>query len=386
MKLDTKNVFDSLCARLVLDVLSGKASRDYGCAIKVDEDFETVVHELRTYFGFLSHSIQKYVTLHVWGRSVKSLNKTVFKLDVNLDFSMGKTEFLGKEPVTRHVYERTQYSLQTDPDLQDIANDFTPEMYTVKDIEVLGTTLGTNVYIRDFVSQNCIKIMRDMEKLESLTDGFTHFQLVQKTMNTHTQYTTVYITLTPQEQFLTAQHLHVDTKFANERYSRFFPSVDGDYVPKASLSRWFWFDSECHHTNYYQGRYGISIPGIGRIFTPRGTKLWIQNQLTHDPDSWTDPHLLNLELGYDVLVNKYGYKVQDMYTVQDHPPPPTDFLLLSPLDNLYKDHVRNQVLPHPGDFRPVMSPSQNTLSKQMMKKWETWELNLQKTNNSRMIQ
>jgi hypothetical protein len=29
MKLDTKNVFDSLCARLVLDVLSRKVSRDY---------------------------------------------------------------------------------------------------------------------------------------------------------------------------------------------------------------------------------------------------------------------------------------------------------------------------------------------------------------------
>jgi hypothetical protein len=31
------------------------ASRDYASGIKVDvEDFETVVHELRSYFGFLS--------------------------------------------------------------------------------------------------------------------------------------------------------------------------------------------------------------------------------------------------------------------------------------------------------------------------------------------
>jgi hypothetical protein len=52
MKIDISNAFGSLCARLVLDVLSGKASRDYTCGIKVDEDFETVVHELRTYFGF----------------------------------------------------------------------------------------------------------------------------------------------------------------------------------------------------------------------------------------------------------------------------------------------------------------------------------------------
>ena len=46
MKLDTKNAFGSLDARLVLDVLSGKAWRDYECGIIVDEDFETAVHEL----------------------------------------------------------------------------------------------------------------------------------------------------------------------------------------------------------------------------------------------------------------------------------------------------------------------------------------------------
>ena len=52
MKLDTKNAFCSLDVRLVLDVLSGKASRDYECGIKLGEDFETAVHELRVYFGF----------------------------------------------------------------------------------------------------------------------------------------------------------------------------------------------------------------------------------------------------------------------------------------------------------------------------------------------
>ena len=52
MQLDIKNAFGSLCARLVLDVLSDNASRDYSCGIKIDEDFETAVHELRSYFGF----------------------------------------------------------------------------------------------------------------------------------------------------------------------------------------------------------------------------------------------------------------------------------------------------------------------------------------------
>ena len=39
VKLDISNAFGSLCARLVLDVLSGKVSRDYDCDIKIDEEF-----------------------------------------------------------------------------------------------------------------------------------------------------------------------------------------------------------------------------------------------------------------------------------------------------------------------------------------------------------
>jgi hypothetical protein len=74
-----------------------------------------------------------------------------------------------------------------------------------------------------------------------------------------------------------------------------------------------------------------------------------------------------------------------MYTVQDHPHSPNESLL-PPLHSLYKANVRNQELPQPGDSRQVMSPSQNVLSKQMMKKWELWETNKRKSKNPRMLQ
>jgi hypothetical protein len=44
-------------------------------------------------------------------------------------------------------------------------------MFTTTGIEVMGTPIGTDAYIKEFVGQNCIKIMRDVEKLEPLTDG-----------------------------------------------------------------------------------------------------------------------------------------------------------------------------------------------------------------------
>jgi hypothetical protein len=48
IKLDFFNVFGSLCSRLMLHVLSDKVSCDYECSIS--EDFETTVHDLRSYF------------------------------------------------------------------------------------------------------------------------------------------------------------------------------------------------------------------------------------------------------------------------------------------------------------------------------------------------
>ncbi len=131
-----------------------------------------------------------------------SVRKPVFKSDGNLEFNMGRTEFLARDPTARHVYERSQYFLRTDPDLQGIANDFTLDMFTTTGIEVWGTPTGIDDYIKDFVAQNNIKIMKDLDKLELLTDGFTPFQLVQKTMNTRTQYMSANISLPSQEQFL----------------------------------------------------------------------------------------------------------------------------------------------------------------------------------------
>jgi hypothetical protein len=75
-----------------------------------------------------------------------------------------------------------------------------------------------------------------------------------------------------------------------------------------------------------------------------------------------------------------------MYTVEDHPPPPSEFVLLPPLDSLYKVYVRNQELLQLGDSRPVIPPSPHVLSQEIMKNWRPWATNMQKSTNSRMLQ
>ncbi len=55
---------------------------------------------------------------------------------------------------------------------------------------------------------------------------------------------------------------------------------------------------------------------VGSFFLEE-QKLWFPNQSVHDPDTWTAPHLLHLKSEYDVLVNKHGCIVQEMYKVPE---------------------------------------------------------------------
>ena len=115
-------------------------------------------------------------------------------------------------------------------------------------------------------------------------------------------------------------------------------------------------------------------------------RLWLPNQLVDDPDTWTAPHLLHRKREYVTLVDKYGCVVQETFTVQDPPASPSETLLLPPLKCLYKANECIQERPQPGDSRPVMPPSQRTLSRQIMRKWEPWTTNIGKSNNHRMLQ
>jgi hypothetical protein len=93
-------------------------------------------------------------------------------------------------------------------------------MFPVQVIEVLGTQLGTDTYIKEFVSHNCIKVARNVENPEPITDGFVFFQMVKFCLNTCTQYMSTNITLPTEEQFLSAQDHHIDTSIVN-----FYPSL-----------------------------------------------------------------------------------------------------------------------------------------------------------------
>ena len=278
-----------------------------------------------------------------------------------------------------------------------LAHDFTFNMFSVQGIEILGTPIDTDIYIKEYVQHNCLKIITDTVKHDPLTDGFVDFHLTKFCVNTRTQYMSANITLPLQEHFLSAQHVHVDTAIADAILRK---------GTRGSFRQWDKNDYDLAVTRLQMpnadGDFGLTpntiaqtsakVAMASRFLGLVGSllldeqKLWLPNQLVHDPDTWTTPHLFHLKREYVTLVDKYGCVVQETFTVQDPPVSPSDTLLLPPLKCLYTDNERIQERPQPGDSRPVIPPSNHTLSRQIMRKWEPWTTNIAKSNNHRMLQ
>ncbi len=127
----------------------------------------------------------------------------VFKKDGNLDFNISKSKVLEKGPSADHLFERAKHSLDTDPDLADIAHHFTRNMFTTEGIEVLGTPVGNDRFIQTFVAQNCPKIMGDIGKHACLINGFALAQLLKFCQNTRTQYISANINIPDSDNLIT---------------------------------------------------------------------------------------------------------------------------------------------------------------------------------------
>ncbi len=249
---------------------------------------------------------------------------------------------------------RPKFFLQSDPSLQDMTHDFTLDMFSVEGIEVLRyprstSPIDTYTYIKEYVTKNCVKIVRNVEKHDHITDGPVHFQIVKFCMNTWTQYISSNITLPPKENFLSVQHVHVDTVIAHEILRK---GTRGSFRKKdydLTVTR-----LQMTHTD---GGFDLTPNAITQTSTKVVMTSWflglvvslpldeqtlcLPNQMIHDPDTWTTPHLLQLKREYEILVDKYGCVVQETFTVQDPPVSPTDTLL---------------------DSRSVLPPSQCTVS------------------------
>ena len=55
--------------------------------------------------------------------------------------------------------------------------------------------IGTDAFVQSFVAKTCRSIIDDVEKLDSIQDGFIHYQLLRFCQATRLQYTNSHILL-----------------------------------------------------------------------------------------------------------------------------------------------------------------------------------------------
>jgi len=72
--------------------------------------------------------------------------------------------------------------------------------------------IGTDTFVRQFVAKTCRDIIEDVEKLDSIEDGFIHFQLLRFCQATRLQFLNSHILL---DNRCDLQQQHVDCKIAD---------------------------------------------------------------------------------------------------------------------------------------------------------------------------
>ena len=76
----------------------------------------------------------------------------------------------------------------------------------------IGVPIGTDAFVQSFVAKKCRDIIDDVEKLDTIQDGFIHFQLIRFCQATRLQYINSHIMLGNR---CVLQQQHVDCKIAD---------------------------------------------------------------------------------------------------------------------------------------------------------------------------
>ena len=223
IKIDVSNAFNTTDRALTLDMISGRASRDYACGIK-EGDVIGTVDSLTNLFGYFKamrgcHSKLRYfdwdgqvhlakgktggqqgdplemlifnLTIHhLWGRVLAKFQesraiayaddgyikaklsvalqvlaelKAVFKADAGLELNVSKTSILPAKGVTQQVaFDVAQGIITASPALTHLSDDLALASFCPEGFIGIGVPIGTDAFVQSFVGQKCRDIIDDV--------------------------------------------------------------------------------------------------------------------------------------------------------------------------------------------------------------------------------
>ena len=389
IKIDIVNAFNMLCRLLSLDVLGGTASRDYACGLKEGDSFETVCEELRNmfeyfkamrttkshlrYFDYLGNVLDAQSKTggqqgdplemivfclsihHLWGRTlakhqqdacaiayaddgyikaklsvaleILSDLKQVFRDDAGLDVNVFKTQILVKGITADVAHKAAHDIIATTPALSHLSPMLTPGSFTAEGYVGLGVPLGTDAFVQRFVKEKCLAIMEDVDKLDSVQDGFIHYQLLRFCQATRLQYLNGQVPIENQNHL---QQQHVDHKIAEALLKKGTDNAHRDWIRQDRA----WVDMVLHLPHEHGGfgvthntvsRHAASYTTNARFVAFLGTfalpaqQAWLPGNELNDPSTWVAPPLCTLKRLHQSLVQDFNCTDQPAAVLPSQP-------------------------------------------------------------------
>ena len=161
-------------------------------------------------------------TLHLWGRTLSKYPQTrvfsypddgyiktkwsvtlqvlsglkyVLKKDAGLKFNVSKMVILTKVITQQVVFDTSLNIITPTPSLTDLNGNVSLVSFVPGGFVGIGVPIDTQTFVQKFVVKTCRVIIDDVEKLDSIQDGFIHYQLLRFYQDTRLQYLNSHIFL-----------------------------------------------------------------------------------------------------------------------------------------------------------------------------------------------
>ena len=104
--------------------------------------------------------------------------KRVLKEDSGLDLNISKTAVLSKTITQQALFDVARVFINNSPELIHLTGEFSLDSFLPDGFVGIGVPIGTDNFVRQFVTKKCRDIIEDVEKLDVIEDSFIHFQIL----------------------------------------------------------------------------------------------------------------------------------------------------------------------------------------------------------------
>jgi hypothetical protein len=129
-----------------------------------------------------------------------------------LDLNISKTVILPKAIIQQFIFDVVHDFMNDTSQLTQLSGEVSLDSFHTDDFVHIGVTIGTDTFVRKFVSKTCRDIIEDVEKLDAIEDDFIHFQLLRFCQTTRLQYLNLHLIL---DKRCVLQQQHVDCKITD---------------------------------------------------------------------------------------------------------------------------------------------------------------------------